>query len=120
MRYCSSTGIPITAGLGGKNPVAEGESGTAVAERTRTRTPKQYTVFLLNDDFTTMDFVVSVLEAVFRKSPAEAVQIMLSVHQRGRGVCGTYAREIAETKVEQVHDRAAEAGYPLRCIMEEA
>lgn len=74
---------------------------------------------LLNDDYTTMDFVVSVLETVFMKSPAEAVQIMLKVHRQGQGLCGVFSKQIAEAKVEVVHQRAREAGYPLRCVMEE-
>ena len=86
---------------------------------TRLKQPRLYRVILLNDDYTTMDFVVSVLEGVFRKSPAEAVQIMLNVHQRGKGVCGVYAREIAEAKIACVHEQARAAGYPLKCVMEE-
>ena len=93
---------------------------TTIQERIRTRTPRPYKVVLLNDDYTTMDFVVSVLESIFKKSPAEAVKIMLSVHKNGYGVCGTYAKQIAESKVQQVHDKAEASGYPLRCTMEEA
>lgn len=98
---------------------SHGETETLTKERTRTRTPKQYRVILLNDDYTTMDFVVSILETIFFKSPAEAVQIMLKVHSVGKGVCGMYEKQIAETKVLQVHERARAAGYPLRCVMEE-
>lgn len=101
-------------------PSGEGSTDTVVEERVRTVTPKLFKVLLLNDDFTTMDFVVSILESVFRKTPAEAVQIMLAVHNQGQGLCGVYAKEIAETKVQQVHEQAQEAGYPLRCVMEEA
>jgi ATP-dependent Clp protease adaptor protein ClpS len=79
-----------------------------------------YKVMLINDDYTTMDFVVSILETVFKKSPAEAVRIMLQVHKRGSGVCGIYSKQIAETKIKTVHDRARGEGYPLRCTMEEA
>ncbi len=95
-----------------------GDSGTAVEEKVRVKHPKLYKVLLLNDDYTTMDFVVSILESVFRKSPAEATKIMLEVHNRGSGVCGVYAKQIAETKVTQVHRRAHEAGFPLKCAME--
>jgi ATP-dependent Clp protease adaptor protein ClpS len=96
-------------------------SGTVVEQKPKTKLkkPKLYRVILLNDDYTSMDFVVSVLESIFRKSPAESTQIMLQVHHNGRGLCGVYAREIAEAKVEQVHQRAKEAGYPLRAIMED-
>lgn len=65
-----------------------------------------------------MDFVVAVLEGIFRKSPSEAVQIMLSVHKKGSGSAGIYPKEIAEAKIEAVHSKARDAGYPLRCVME--
>jgi ATP-dependent Clp protease adaptor protein ClpS len=77
-------------------------------------------VVLLNDDYTTMEFVVEVLEAVFTKSPQEAYRIMMHVHVHGRGVCGAYTHEEAETKVACVHDLARERGFPLRASIEEA
>lgn len=83
-----------------------------------TKTPSLYKVYLLNDDYTTMDFVVVILEQVFRKTPPEATQIMLHVHKNGVGLAGIYTREIAETKIEMVHRLAAERDFPLRCIME--
>ncbi|HKC12217.1 MAG TPA: ATP-dependent Clp protease adaptor ClpS, partial [Vicinamibacteria bacterium] len=70
-------------------------------------------------DYTTMQFVVEVLESVFHKSPAEAHRIMMHVHTRGFGVCGAYPYEVAETKVALVLDRAREQGYPLRASLEE-
>jgi ATP-dependent Clp protease adaptor protein ClpS len=93
-----------------------------VLERTRpkTRKPQLYKVILHNDDYTTMEFVIQVLEGIFNKSPAEAFRIMMLVHTRGFGACGAYPYEVAETKVELVHDRAKESGYPLRASMEEA
>ena len=81
--------------------------------------PKKYKVFLLNDDYTTMDFVVEILMDVFHKSYAEAVDIMLTVHKKGRGLCGVYTYEIAETKVNEVHRRARANQFPLRAEMEE-
>ena len=80
--------------------------------------PPMYKVMLLNDDYTTMEFVVEVLVYVFKKSPEEATSIMLNVHRRGVGVCGIYPFEIAETKVNMVETLARENGFPLKCIME--
>ena len=80
--------------------------------------PPMYKVMLLNDDYTTMDFVVEVLVYVFKKPPEEATLIMLNVHRKGVGVCGTYPYEIAETKVNLVENLARENGFPLKCIME--
>lgn len=82
--------------------------------------PPMFRVILLNDDYTTMEFVVMILMAVFHKSEAESQQIMISVHQHGRGVCGVYVYEVAETKVKTVEYMATEAKFPLRCIIEEA
>lgn len=98
------------------------ESGTQTVteERTKLKRPKMYKVILLNDDYTPMDFVVSVLETIFKKSPAEATQIMLQVHQKGAGVCGHFAKQIAEAKAASVLKRARAEGYPLQCIIEEA
>ncbi len=98
------------------------ESGTGVAEKEKVKVkrPKQYKVILLNDDYTSMDFVIMVLESIFRKNPAEAVQIMLNVHQKGSGICGVFTKEIAEAKVEAVHRKARESGFPLKALAEEA
>jgi len=82
--------------------------------------PKLYKVLLHNDDYTTMDFVVAILEQIFHKSPAEAYAIMMKVHQEGVGVCGVYPLEIAETKVMLVRQTAREHGFPLKCTLEEA
>ena len=91
----------------------------AVADKTEVTEPKLFKVLLLNDDYTSMDFVVDILETIFNKTPAQAVQIMMKVHKEGRGVCGIYAREIAETKIRQVHFSAESHGFPLKAIMEE-
>ena len=92
-----------------------------ILERTRqeTKKPELFKVFLLNDDYTTMDFVIHVLEEVFQKSPAEAFRIMMQVHVNGRGIAGVYPWEVAETKVETVSTMARDAGYPLRAALEE-
>ena len=81
--------------------------------------PKKYKVFLLNDDFSTMDFVIDVLVRVFRKSVDEASIIMLNIHNKGKELCGTYTYEIAATKVAQVKSMAREQGFPVKAIMEE-
>ena len=98
------------------------DGGTSVKERTETREkePTLYQVVLLNDDYSTMDFVIHVLEEVFQNSPAEAYRIMMQVHVDGRGVAGVYTFEIAETKADKVATLAHEAGYPLRATVEEA
>jgi ATP-dependent Clp protease adaptor protein ClpS len=96
------------------------QHGEEVLERTReeVREPQLFKVLLLNDDYTMMDFVVHVLESVFLKSPAEAFRIMMHVHTQGKGLCGLYPHDIAETKVAAVHDLAQENGFPLRAAME--
>ena len=83
-----------------------------------TTIPSLFKVSLLNDDFTPMDFVVDILQQFFAKSEAEAVQIMLAVHEQGRGECGIYTLEIAETRVNQVCSHAQQHGHPLQCILE--
>jgi ATP-dependent Clp protease adaptor protein ClpS len=95
---------------------------TRVAEKSSTRTsrPSLFRVLMHNDDYTSMEFVVQVLEAVFHKSPPEANQIMLNIHFKGMGTCGVYPLEIAETKVDRVHDLARTEGFPLKCSLEEA
>jgi len=80
--------------------------------------PRMFRVLLLNDDFTPMEFVILVLERVFRLPHERAVQIMLDVHQKGRGICGVYSREVAETKVALVVEWARENDHPLLCVSE--
>lgn len=98
------------------------QEGTAVIERERTalRSPPLYQVLLLNDDYTPMDFVVLVLQQVFRLDHERAMRIMLEVHTEGRGICGVYTRDVAASKVEQVVNLAREHQHPLACVMEEA
>lgn len=81
--------------------------------------PKKYKVLLLNDDFSTMDFVIEVLMKVFRKSLEESEKIMLDVHNNGSAICGVYTHEIAFTKIAQVKTMARKAGFPLKAIAKE-
>jgi ATP-dependent Clp protease adaptor protein ClpS len=89
-----------------------------VLTRERTEEPKKFKVILLNDDYTSMEFVVWVLMTIFRHSQAGATRIMLHIHNTGIGVAGIYSREVAETRIAQVHEVAKEAGHPLQCTME--
>jgi ATP-dependent Clp protease adaptor protein ClpS len=97
------------------------QTGDLVVERTdkQTKEPARFKVLLINDDYTTMDFVVEVLETVFHRTPAEAFRIMMQVHTQGKGLCGVYTFEVAETKVEAVHELARQNGFPLRASLEE-
>ena len=101
-------------------PDREGGSGVLEKPASRTKKPELYRVLLLNDDYTTMEFVIHVLEDVFDKRPAEAYRIMMEVHLKGRGACGAYTYEIAETKVATVHEMARGEGFPLRATIEES
>jgi ATP-dependent Clp protease adaptor protein ClpS len=96
--------------------------GTAIRERgeTEIQEPPMYKVVLLNDDYTTQEFVVEVLVSVFHKDVPSATRIMLDVHRLGAGTVGVYTWDIASTKVEEVHRLARDRGYPLRCRIEEA
>ena len=95
-------------------------NGTVLApERAKTKHPSMYKVILFNDDYTTMEFVVEVLQRFFAMNRERALQIMLKVHNEGSAVCGVYSLDIAETKVTQVMEFAKQHGHPLRCVMEE-
>jgi ATP-dependent Clp protease adaptor protein ClpS len=100
----------------------EKKTGDEVKEKPKavTKRPRLFHVLLINDDYTTMEFVVHVLESIFDKGPAEAYRIMMEVHTQGRGVCGAYTFEVAETKVATVHELARSEGFPLRAGIEEA
>jgi ATP-dependent Clp protease adaptor protein ClpS len=89
------------------------------AKRSKLAPPPLYTVVLLNDDFTPMEFVVLVLQKFFSMNREQATQIMLKVHIEGRGVCGVFPRDVAATKVEQVASFARDNQHPLACVMEE-
>jgi len=115
-RQCEggTEGICEPAGIGRPRP------GRGYREREKLKPPPLYKVLLHNDDYTTMEFVVDVLQSVFRRSPNEAVQIMLHVHRNGIGVAGVYTHEVAETKISVVEGMARSHEFPLKCSMEEA
>lgn len=97
-------------------PQDESDGQSLVKERVQE--PQRFVVLLHNDDYTSMDFVVDVLQGIFNKNKEEATRIMLSVHEKGVGRCGVYTAEIAEAKVRRVTQKARAAGFPLRCTME--
>ena len=97
------------------------DSGLALEEeRPALKPPKQYKVILINDDFTPMEFVVQVLMTFFGMDHAKATRVMMAVHTKGKGICGIYSHEIAETKVDQVNEYSKINQHPLLCTMEEA
>jgi ATP-dependent Clp protease adaptor protein ClpS len=97
------------------------DAGTAVEiAKPALKKPPLYKVVLLNDDYTPMEFVVTVLESFFGLNREKATQVMLHVHRRGKGVCGVYTREVAETKVVHVNQFSRDNQHPLMCDMEEA
>jgi ATP-dependent Clp protease adaptor protein ClpS len=102
-----------------KTPQWDEESDVLEA-KPRLKPPQLYKVVLLNDDYTPMDFVVEVLEMFFNLNRRKATRIMLQIHTEGRGICGVFTRDIAETKVIQVIDYARENEHPLACVMEAA
>jgi ATP-dependent Clp protease adaptor protein ClpS len=116
------TSLPVGMGTSeqdGRNGDAEGASSVMVAEpEVKTKRPPKYKVILLNDDYTPMDFVVMVLEQIFRKPHREALDVMLEVHTSGAGLAGVYTRDVAETKVGQVIEYARLNDYPLQCALE--
>jgi len=102
-------------------PETTRDDGLAVQEaKPKVKRPPLYSVVLLNDDYTPMEFVVHVLEYFFGIERERSVRIMLQVHTQGKGVCGVFSREIAETKVAQVNDYSRENNHPLLCTMEYA
>lgn len=89
-----------------------------VLTKAQTREPPKFKVIIFNDDYTSMEFVVFVLQNVFRHTPASATRLMLAIHRTGLGVAGVYTKEIAEARVEQTMGLARESGHPLQCTME--
>lgn len=111
----------IHAMSGTQRPDRDHEQGAVVeVAKPKLARPPLYTVLLLNDDYTPMDFVIEVLMSFFSMDEEKATQVMLHVHTRGRGVCGVYTREVAESKVAQVNDFARMHQHPLLCTMEKA
>ena len=98
----------------------EYESDVVMEDHIDVKKPRPYNVILYNDDYTTMEFVVYVLEQIFHHPGLVAGKIMLDVHRRGKGVAGTYTRDIAETKAIQTRNLAEEHNFPLRCVAEPA
>ena len=94
------------------------KSNYSVKEKLKIKKPSLYKVILLNDDRTTMDFVVQILQDIFSKPNNEAVKIMLKVHNEGQAICGVFSKEIAETKCEAVQVLSKANGFPLKCVME--
>ena len=110
----------VLAMSGHDEPDQEDQHGTIVQEgEPALKRPPMYKVLLLNDDFTPMEFVVHVLESFFGMARHQAVQVMLAVHNEGKGVCGTYTREVAESRIAQVNAYARKHQHPLLCSMEE-
>ena len=103
---------------GGEIVEADGDVLVKVETKPKLKKPSFYKVILLNDDFTPMDFVVYVLKNIFRKSQEEAASIMLEIHNKGKGICGIFTRDVAETKAEQVIQYAKLHEHPLGCILE--
>ena len=96
------------------------QKGLLLDSRPKTKKPSMYNVLLFNDDYTPMEFVVMILEKVFNKQQEEATQIMLHVHKKGIGVCGTFTYEVAESKCKVVIDMAKKNEHPLQCTMEKS
>ena len=114
-------GIAVQVGLYriGRMATKIQEDGLLEARRMRAEPPRMYKVVLLNDDYTPMEFVITVLQRFFSLDTEQATRIMLKVHNEGRGVCGIFPRDIAATKVEQVSNYARQHQHPLACVMEE-
>jgi ATP-dependent Clp protease adaptor protein ClpS len=100
-------------------PTKHQSSNILAPERAKSQPPQMYKVILFNDDYTTMEFVIKVLQRFFAMNLERAQQVMLKVHNEGQAVCGVYTRDVAETKISQVTEFAKQHEHPLRCGMEE-
>lgn len=120
----TSYGHPKLSGAGSFNmsgpsdPPGQEDADGSVVIKEKVKRPSLYKVLLLNDDYTTMEFVVHVLQTIFGKSIEEAQAIMLKIHHEGAGICGVYTFEVAETLVNKVQKLARQHGHPLRCELE--
>jgi len=112
VKYATELNVTMT-------PMATKQENLSLLERGKTKPPKLYKVRLLNDDYTTMEFVIEVLQTFFSMGTEQAMQVMLKVHNEGSAICGVYSKDIAETKVNQVTGYAIQHGHPLKCHMEE-
>ena len=115
-----ATKPPVPAPTAPVTRPKDDDGGSVVLERRtqKTKPPQMYQVVMLNDDYTPMEFVVVVIQEFFNKDRETATQIMLKIHLDGKGVCGVYSRDVANTKVEQVQEAARQAGHPLQCMCE--
>ena len=104
----------------GENGGNDGATGVLTQTREKTKKPALYKVLLLNDDYTPMEFVIEVLQKIFRMGIEDATSVMLHVHQKGVGICGVFTYEVAETKVALVVDYARKNEHPLECTLEQA
>ncbi|HRK08397.1 MAG TPA: ATP-dependent Clp protease adapter ClpS [Pseudobdellovibrionaceae bacterium] len=123
LSHSASVPFLAQASASGSDSGGSGSDTATIAEtedKIEIATPKMYRVLLMNDDFTPMDFVIHVLQKFFLKPTEEATRIMLEVHTKGAGQCGTFTHEIAETKVHLVNTYAVQHRFPLKCIMEKA
>jgi ATP-dependent Clp protease adaptor protein ClpS len=112
--------IKNSQGAGDEDWDDDYDGGLAVEEeKPKLKPPKQYKVFVNNDDYTPMEFVVQVLMMFFAMDNAKATRVMMSVHTKGKGICGVFSHEIAETKVDQVNEFSRLSQHPLMCSMEE-
>ena len=114
----STASLPPKPPGGPGHPGDDGDTGLALKTRSKTKKPSMYKVLMLNDDYTPMEFVVYILENIFNKSNAQAMSIMLHVHQKGVGLCGVFTFDVAETKATQVMDLARKNEHPLQCTIE--
>ncbi|MDR0479876.1 MAG: ATP-dependent Clp protease adapter ClpS [Burkholderiaceae bacterium] len=103
-------------------PPPDEDGGAVIVEKApqKVKPPQRYQVVMLNDDYTPMEFVVVVIQEYFGKDRETATQIMLRIHLDGRGICGIYTRDVANTKVAQVLEAARQSGHPLQCVCEPA